>query len=136
LIDELPALALGVVSHLDCMADASAGPGLSDPRTARFDVVMIHEASQSDVMGLLAFYMADKAIVVGDHEQVSPSAVGQELNVVQHLIDEFLDGVPKSSRPATPGARQRVQKVSTNGSQSSNRPSESISLHPLFPLRS
>lgn len=67
-----------------------------DPRTARFDVVIIDEASQSDVMGLLAFYMADKAIVVGDHEQVSPSAVGQELSVVQHLIDEFLDGVPNS----------------------------------------
>lgn len=67
-----------------------------DPRTARFDVVIIDEASQSDVMGLLAFYMADKAIVVGDHEQVSPSAVGQELSVVQHLIDEFLDGVPNA----------------------------------------
>jgi very-short-patch-repair endonuclease/DNA polymerase III delta prime subunit len=67
-----------------------------DPRTARFDVVIIDEASQSDVMGLLAFYMADKAIVVGDHEQVSPLAVGQELSIVQHLIDEFLDGVPNS----------------------------------------
>ncbi len=67
-----------------------------DPRTARFDVVIIDEASQSDVMGLLALYMADKAIVVGDHEQVSPSAVGQELSVVQHLIDEFLDGVPNA----------------------------------------
>lgn len=67
-----------------------------DPRTARFDVVIIDEASQSDVMGLLALYMADNAIVVGDHEQVSPSAVGQELSVVQHLIDEFLDGVPNA----------------------------------------
>jgi very-short-patch-repair endonuclease len=67
-----------------------------DPRTARFDVVIIDEASQSDVMGLLALYMADKAIVVGDHEQVSPSAVGQELSVVQHLIDEFLDAVPNA----------------------------------------
>jgi very-short-patch-repair endonuclease len=67
-----------------------------DPRTARFDVVIIDEASQSDVMGLLALSMADKAIVVGDHEQVSPSAVGQDLTAVQHLIDEFLDGVPNA----------------------------------------
>jgi len=65
-----------------------------DPRTTRFDVVIIDEASQSDVMGLLALLMADKAIVVGDHEQVSPSAVGQDLSVVKHLQDEFLDGVP------------------------------------------
>jgi very-short-patch-repair endonuclease len=67
-----------------------------DPRTARFNVVIIDEASQADVMGLLALSMADKAIVVGDHEQVSPSAVGQDLGAVQHLIDEFLDGVPNA----------------------------------------
>jgi very-short-patch-repair endonuclease len=65
-----------------------------DPRTVRFDVVIIDEASQSDVMGLLALYYADTAIVVGDNEQVSPSAVGQELTTVQHLIDEHLQGVP------------------------------------------
>jgi very-short-patch-repair endonuclease/F0F1-type ATP synthase membrane subunit b/b' len=65
-----------------------------NPRTTRFDVVIIDEASQSDVMALLTFYMASKVVVVGDHEQVSPSAVGQNLTTVQHLIDEHLQGIP------------------------------------------
>lgn len=47
-------------------------------------------------MGPLALSMTDKAIVVGDHEQVSPSAGGQDMGAVQHLIDEFLDGVPNA----------------------------------------
>jgi hypothetical protein len=36
-----------------------------DPRTTGFDVVIIDEASQCDVMGLLARLMAEKAIFVG-----------------------------------------------------------------------
>ncbi len=67
-----------------------------DPRSTRFNVVIIDEASQSDIMALLAFYLADRVVVVGDHEQVSPSAVGQDLGVVQHLIDEHLQGIPNS----------------------------------------
>jgi len=67
-----------------------------DARNARFDVVIIDEASQSDVLGLMALYLAEKAVVVGDHEQVSPSAVGQDLGIVQHLIDEHLEGVPNA----------------------------------------
>lgn len=67
-----------------------------DPRTTRFDVAIIDEASQCDVMALLVFYLARKVVVVGDHEQVSPSAVGQELAVVQHLIDEHLQGIPNA----------------------------------------
>lgn len=67
-----------------------------DPSNTRFDVVIIDEASQSDVMALLAFYMAKKVVVVGDHEQVSPSAVGQDLSAVQHLIDEHLQGIPNA----------------------------------------
>jgi very-short-patch-repair endonuclease len=67
-----------------------------DARTSRFDVVIIDEASQSDVLGLLALYLADKSVVVGDHEQVSPSAVGQDLDIIQHLIDEHLEGIPNA----------------------------------------
>ncbi|MFQ5881569.1 MAG: AAA domain-containing protein [Candidatus Methylomirabilales bacterium] len=67
-----------------------------DPSNTRFHVVIIDEASQSDVMALLALYMAEKVIVVGDHEQVSPSAVSQDLSVVQHLIDEHLQGIPNA----------------------------------------
>ncbi len=34
--------------------------------------------------------------MVGDHEQVSPSAVGQEAAVIQNLIDQFLQGIPNA----------------------------------------
>ncbi len=67
-----------------------------DPRIARFDVVIVDEASQCDVMGLLAIYLAKEAVVVGDHEQVSPLAVGQEIAEVERLINQHLAGIPNS----------------------------------------
>lgn len=67
-----------------------------DPGKSRFDVVIIDEASQSDVMALVALYLGHNVVVVGDHEQVSPSAVGQEAAVIQHLIDQFLQGIPNA----------------------------------------
>ncbi|HEY0702898.1 MAG TPA: AAA domain-containing protein [Candidatus Acidoferrales bacterium] len=65
-----------------------------DPTKTKFDVVIIDEASQSDIMALLACYMGRRVVVVGDHEQVSPSAVGQDLAVIQNLIDTHLQGIP------------------------------------------
>ena len=62
--------------------------------TITFDVVIIDEASQCDVFGLAAFGLARKVVVIGDHEQVSPYAIGFELDRGQGLIDEFLDGIP------------------------------------------
>jgi very-short-patch-repair endonuclease len=59
-----------------------------------FDVVIIDEASQCDVTGLLAFALAREVVVVGDDEQVSPSAVGQDLQKVLALINQFLEGIP------------------------------------------
>ena len=47
-----------------------------DIATTRFDVLIIDEASQCDVLGLIAFALAKEIVVVGDHEQVSPYAVG------------------------------------------------------------
>src|SRR5580692_4613773 len=67
-----------------------------DPRTTRFDVVIIDEASQSDVMALVALYLGKTVLVVGDHEQVSPSAVGQDLGVIQNLIFQYLPGIPNA----------------------------------------
>jgi very-short-patch-repair endonuclease len=67
-----------------------------DPRRTRFDVVIIDEASQSDVMALVALYLGKTVLVVGDHEQVSPSAVGQDLGVIQSLIFQYLRGIPNS----------------------------------------
>jgi very-short-patch-repair endonuclease len=65
-----------------------------DPRSTRFDVVIIDEASQSDVMALMALYLGKTVLVVGDHEQVSPTAVGQDLGIIQNLIFEHLQGIP------------------------------------------
>ncbi|TAM65591.1 MAG: DUF559 domain-containing protein [Microbacteriaceae bacterium] len=67
-----------------------------DPRTTKFDVVIIDEASQSDVTGLIALYYGRQILVVGDDEQVSPEAVGQNLTETQHLIDEHLYGLPNA----------------------------------------
>jgi very-short-patch-repair endonuclease len=67
-----------------------------DPRLTRFDVVIIDEASQSDVMALVALYLGKSVLVVGDHEQVSPSAVGQDLGIIQNLIFQYLPGIPNS----------------------------------------
>jgi very-short-patch-repair endonuclease len=41
--------------------------------------------------------MGKKVIIVGDHEQVSPDAVGQESNIVQALQQQFLDGIPNAN---------------------------------------
>ena len=67
-----------------------------DPTSTHFDVVIIDEASQSDVMALLCLYLARSAVIVGDHEQVSPSAIGQRPEIVQNLIDTLLQGIPNS----------------------------------------
>src|SRR5260370_20132788 len=67
-----------------------------DPRLTRFDVVIIDEASQSDVMALVALYLGKTVLVVGDHEQVSPSALGQNLGIIQKLIFQYLPRIPNS----------------------------------------
>ena len=67
-----------------------------DPRRNHFDVVIIDEASQADLMALTAVYMSRQVVVVGDHEQVNPVAVGQRLDEVQQLIDEHLAGIPNA----------------------------------------
>lgn len=67
-----------------------------NPGAACFDVVILDEASQSDIMGVLAWFLGRRVVVVGDHEQVSPDAVGQKLEVVEGLIEEHLCGVPNS----------------------------------------
>jgi very-short-patch-repair endonuclease/Cdc6-like AAA superfamily ATPase len=65
-----------------------------DVATTKFDVVIIDEASQSDVLGLIALAMAKEVAVVGDHEQVSPYAVGYQTDVIHGLIDEMLEDIP------------------------------------------
>lgn len=67
-----------------------------DPRNNKFDVVIIDEASQSDILALGALYIGKKIIIVGDDEQVSPDSVGINKNEVDALIEMFLKGIPNS----------------------------------------
>lgn len=67
-----------------------------DPRKTKFDVVIIDEASQSDVTALAALYLGREHVVVGDKEQVTPDAVGQRVEEVQRLISTDLQGIPNS----------------------------------------
>lgn len=61
-----------------------------NPETNKFDVVIIDEASQSDISALAIMYLAKKIIIVGDDEQVSPSVVGMELNKVNTLSSIYI----------------------------------------------
>ena len=61
-----------------------------DPRTTRFDVVIIDEASQCDPTAMFALYLGRQAVIVGDDEQVTPVAVGVDMKEVEELIDIHL----------------------------------------------
>lgn len=65
-----------------------------DPAKTSFDVVIIDEASQCDLGGLVALWMAKEVIVVGDHEQVSPDAVGQQVAQIAALQETYLQDIP------------------------------------------
>ena len=58
--------------------------------------MIIDEASQSDVTALAALYLGREHVVVGDKEQVTPDAIGQQSDQVQRLVSTNLQGVPNS----------------------------------------
>lgn len=62
-----------------------------------FDLVVIDEASQSDIWALPALLRGRKVLVVGDHKQVSPSAVGTAEEKIKKLIARFLTNQPHGS---------------------------------------
>lgn len=65
-----------------------------DPQRNKFDVVIIDEASQADLLALSALYLGKKIIIVGDDEQVSPSPVGIKTHEINALIEQHLQDVP------------------------------------------
>ncbi len=65
-----------------------------DPRKARFDVVIIDEASQCDPCSMFALYLGRQTVIVGDDEQVTPVAVGVDSEEMIKLIHTHLEGVP------------------------------------------
>ena len=64
------------------------------PEIGLFHLVVIDEASQSDIWALPALLRGAKLLVVGDHKQVSPSAVGTADVKVQELRERFLKNQP------------------------------------------
>lgn len=55
-----------------------------------FDLVVIDEASQSDLTALPAILRAQKVLIVGDDRQVSPEGVGQDEEKIRTLMARFL----------------------------------------------
>ncbi len=67
------------------------------PELGLFDLVVIDEASQSDIWALPAILRGQKVLVVGDHKQVSPSAVGTAEEKIKDLANRFLISQPHGS---------------------------------------
>ncbi len=67
-----------------------------DPRRGKFDVVIIDEASQCGLEGLVALYLGKQVVIVGDHEQVSPDSIGTDQAPVDNLIKMTLTGIPNA----------------------------------------
>jgi very-short-patch-repair endonuclease len=55
-----------------------------------FDLVIIDEASQSDLSALPALLRAEKVLIVGDDKQVSPDGVGLEEEKIRNLMARYL----------------------------------------------
>ncbi|UYZ58484.1 AAA domain-containing protein [Hymenobacter latericus] len=55
-----------------------------------FDLVIVDEASQSDLTALPALLRARKILVVGDDKQVSPEGIGLEEEKIRGLMARFL----------------------------------------------
>jgi len=64
---------------------------------AEFDLVIVDEASQSDITSLPVVLRGKKLLVVGDDKQVSPSAVGMEERTAIQLRETHLRGMPIAS---------------------------------------
>lgn len=76
-----------------------------NPAKNTFDIVIVDEASQSDISSLAILYMGKKLIIVGDDKQVSPMAVGINMNNMVNLqqmmlssnIPNYLQYTPQTS---------------------------------------
>jgi very-short-patch-repair endonuclease len=64
-----------------------------------FDLVIIDEASQSDLTALPSVLRAKKVLIVGDDKQVSPEGVGLEEEKVRSLMSRFLGNQVETYRP-------------------------------------
>ncbi|MBQ8682276.1 MAG: AAA family ATPase [Selenomonadales bacterium] len=67
------------------------------PGKNNFDIIIIDEASQSDISSLAILYMGKKLVIVGDDKQVSPMAVGVDIDKMNALQQLYIQGkIPNS----------------------------------------
>jgi very-short-patch-repair endonuclease len=64
------------------------------PELGAFDLVIVDEASQSDVSALPVILRGKKLLIVGDDKQVSPTMIGVEERTIVQLRHTYLDGLP------------------------------------------
>lgn len=64
----------------------------------KFDVVIVDESSQSDLFSLSALLRAEKAIIVGDDNQISPESVGTDIGQIHELIQRYLYNIPHAEQ--------------------------------------
>ncbi len=64
-----------------------------------FDLVIVDEASQSDLACLPALLRAKKVLIVGDDKQVSPEGVGLEEDKIRSLMNRFLQDQVATYKP-------------------------------------
>jgi very-short-patch-repair endonuclease len=58
----------------------------------KFDLVIIDEASQSDIWALPALLRGKRILVVGDDKQVSPTIIGKTESQLTNLAHQYLNG--------------------------------------------
>jgi superfamily I DNA and/or RNA helicase len=61
------------------------------PDLGFFDLVIIDEASQSDLSALPSLLRANKVLIVGDDKQVCPDAIGLEEEKIRNLTRRYLE---------------------------------------------
>ena len=64
-----------------------------NPAVNNFDVIIVDEASQCDLSSIGVLYMAKKIIIVGDDKQVSPLAVGMDMDKINALRDMYVKDI-------------------------------------------
>ncbi|WP_052301971.1 AAA domain-containing protein [Desulfobacca acetoxidans] len=64
---------------------------------AKFDVVIVDESSQCDLFSLSALFRGQKAVIVGDHNQISPTIIGAIGSDVIQIKERFLQDIPQKA---------------------------------------
>lgn len=112
-----------------------------------FDLVIIDEASQSDITSLPIILRGEKLLVVGDDKQVSPSFIGISESKINTLIEDCLSDHPlkNSFDPRnslydligiiSPGQRVSLQEHFRCVEPIINYCSKNFYSEPLIPLR-